>query len=151
MKAKKIFKFIICVFGPLIIGTIIGLISGSETYKTMNKPLLSPPGIVFPIAWSILYLLMGISFYMVSKEKFHKKTNIWFISQLIVNYIWPFLFFKLNLYVFSSLWIVLMIYLVINMLINFYNYKKIAGYLQIPYFIWLLFALYLNIGVAILN
>lgn len=151
MKAKKIFKFIICVFGPLIIGTIIGLISGSETYKTMNKPLLSPPGIVFPIAWSILYLLMGISFYMVSKEKFNKKTNIWFISQLIVNYIWPFLFFKLNLYVFSSLWIVLMIYLVINMLINFYNNKKIAGYLQIPYFIWLLFALYLNIGVAILN
>ena len=151
MKAKKIIKFIVLIFGPLIIGTIVGVITQSDTYKTIVKPFLSPPGALFPIAWSILYLAMGISFYIISKEKFDHTVTKVFIAQLIVNYIWPFLFFKLNLYYLSAIWIVLLLYLVITMIDVFYQKQKIAGYIQIPYFLWLLFALYLNIGVALLN
>ena len=144
-------KKIIWIFSPLLIGIITSLIFKSTTYKVIIKPPLSPPGIVFPIVWSILYLLMGISFYLVSKDNYNKKTTKLFILQLIVNYLWPLLFFKLKLYVFSALWIILLIYLVFKMIKDFLQHNKTAGYLQIPYFVWLLFALYLNIGVAFLN
>ena len=151
MKAKKIIKFIIYVFGPLIIGSIVGISIGSESYKIVAKPVLSPPGIVFPIAWSILYILMGISFYIVSKNELDNKTIAIYLTGLAINYIWPFLFFKLNYYYLSAVWIVILIYFVINMIVRFYNIKKIAGLLQLPYLLWLLFALYLNVGVALLN
>ena len=151
MKIKKILKIIIYIFGPLIIGSIVGILAGSNSYRTISKPFLSPPGIVFPIVWSILYLLMGISFYITSKDKLNRKTTTIFIIQLLVNYIWPFLFFKLKFYYLSAIWIILLIYCVINMIDNFYNIKKVAGLLQLPYLAWLLFALYLNIGVALLN
>ena len=151
MKIKLVIKNIIIIFGPLIGGIIISLIAGSDSYSTIKKPPLSPPGVLFPIAWSILYILMGISLLMVLKEQPSHKTRNIFIYQITVNYIWPILFFKLKLYVISALWIVLLLYLVINMIVLFKDIKKIAGYLQFPYFIWLLFALYLNIGVALLN
>lgn len=148
---KKILKNIITIIGPLIGGTLISLFTGSKAYKVINKPILSPPGWIFPVMWSILYILMGISLYMVLKENNNTKSKRIFLTQLIVNYIWPILFFKLKLYILSAFWLVLLIYLVINMITNFYSIKKLAGNLQIPYFIWLLFALYLNIGVALLN
>lgn len=144
---KKIVEKLV-IFIPLIGGVIVGLLIGTDSYKVVNKPPLSPPGIVFPIAWSILYLLMGISYYMVDKDK---KVNFYFWSQLLVNYAWSFLFFNLKIYLFSALWIMLLIYLVINMILVFYDKKKIAGYMNVGYLIWLLFALYLNIGVYILN
>lgn len=146
---KKIIKFIIYVFGPLILGFIISMLTNSESYTILNKPFLSPPKIVFPIAWSILYLLMGISFYIVNKDEIRSIKN--FLIQLILNLIWPILFFNLKLYVLSIIVIILMLYFVSNMIVDFYNIKKIAGYLQLPYLVWLIFALYLNIGVAILN
>ena len=74
-----------------------------------------------------------------------------FLIQLIINYIWPILFFRLKLYVLSAIWIIILLYFVILMITKFKDIKKLAGNLQIPYFIWLLFALYLNIGVALLN
>lgn len=151
MNIKKVFKFILIVFGPLILGFITSKLFTTGSYEVINKPFLSPNKILFPIVWSILYLLMGISLYIALNEEFNLKTIIIFSVQLAINLIWPFIFFELTWYVLSALWIILLIYFVILMIVDFYNIKKSAGYLQIPYFIWLLFALYLNIGVAILN
>lgn len=145
----KLLKKIIIIFGPLVGGIIVGFIAPATSYKGINKPPLSPPGLLFPIVWSILYLLMGISFYLALNKKYNKKSV--FLVQLIVNYIWPILFFNFRLYTISAFWLIMLIGLVINMIIKFLETKKIAGILQFPYFIWLLFALYLNIGVAILN
>lgn len=151
MKIKKIFNFIIYVFGPLICGFIISLLFNTESYKVVNKPPLSPPSIVFPIVWSILYLLMGISIYIINKDNYNKKATNTFIIQLIINYVWPFLFFSLDLYLISSIWLVNLIYFVVIMFKEFLAIKKVSAYLQIPYLIWLIIALYLNIGVTILN
>ena len=151
MKFKKILKFILCVFGPIICGTIVSLLISTSSYKTMNKPFLSPPPIVFPIVWSILYLLMGISLYLIFKNNFNKKTLLLFLIQLVINFLWMPIFFTYKLYYFAVVWLLLLIAVTIWMIVDFYNIKKIAGYLQFPYFIWLIIALYLNIGVAILN
>lgn len=148
---KKILKNIVTIIGPLIGGTLISLFTGSKAYKVINKPILSPPGWIFPVMWSILYILMGISLYMVLKENNNAKSKRLFIAQLVVNYIWPILFFKFKLYTVAAIWLLLLIYLVITMIDDFSSIKKLAGRLQVPYFIWLLFALYLNIGVALLN
>lgn len=151
MNKQKTIKFCISIFGPILLGIIVGILINNDSYLTINKPFLSPPAILFPIVWSILYLLMGISLYLVLKENHNKKAIYIFISQLLVNLLWPIIFFNFKLYYLSSLWILLLISLVIKMIVNFLSIKKIAAYIQFPYFIWLLFALYLNIGVALLN
>ena len=151
MKIKQIIKNILIVLLPLLGGIIVSLLTDSKSYKVLNKPLLSPPSIVFPIAWTILYLLMGISLLISVKENKESDVIKSFVLQLIFNYLWPILFFTLKMYTFSIVVLLILIVLVINMIINLYKSKKIAGILQFPYFIWLLFALYLNIGVAILN
>lgn len=148
---KKFFKFIIYTFSPALIGFISSLFFNTKSFKTVIKPKLAPPAIVFPIAWTILYILMGFGLYLTCKDTFDKKSFKFFLIQYIINITWSFLFFNFKLYAFSAIWILLLIYTTSLMMSAFYQNKKLAGYLQIPYFIWLLFALYLNVGVAILN
>ena len=138
---------------PVILGGIVGLIiSGPMDYKTLEKPFLSPPSIVFPIAWTILYVLMGVSYGLLKdKNLIDKNINKIYISQLVVNLLWPIVFFvfKLRLYAFAI--IVLLAILVGIMIYKFYSKNKIAGLLQIPYLLWTLFATYLNFGIYLLN
>ena len=137
----------------LIIGGIVGIItSNSMDYNDLIKPTLSPPGIVFPIAWTIIYLLIGIS-YMLLKEKgeIPKETKQLYYTQLIFNYLWTFIFFVLRLRLLSVLWIIILDILVIIMTYQFYKQNKISGILLIPYVLWLLFATYLNISIYFLN
>lgn len=146
---KKIFHAIL----PLIIGGIVGMItSGFMDYNDLIKPTLSPPGIVFPIAWTIIYLLIGIS-YMLLKEKgeIPKETKQLYYTQLIFNYLWTFIFFVLRLRLLSVLWIIILDVLVIIMTYQFYKQNKISGILLVPYVLWLLFAMYLNISIYFLN
>lgn len=121
-------------------------------YNTLQKPPLSPPGFIFGIVWSILYLLMGIAYgILVYKGKSNVEVSKIYWTQLIVNLIWPILFFVFKLRLFSSVWIILLLILVIDMIIKFYKKDKIISYSQIPYLLWIMFATYLNIGVYILN
>ena len=138
---------------PIALGGLVGLIiSQFMDYNTLQKPPLSPPGFIFGIVWSILYLLMGIAYGMlVYKEKSDAEVSKIYWTQLIVNLIWPILFFVFKLRLFSSIWIIILLILVINMVIKFYKKDKIIGYSQIPYLLWIMFATYLNIGVYILN
>lgn len=137
----------------VILGGLVGLIISSFiNYETLERPLFSPPSSIFPIVWTILYILMGISYGILkSNGLVNQEINLIYYSQLVVNLLWPILFFVLEWRLLAFLWIILLIVLVINMIIKFYNKNKLAGLLQIPYLIWLIFAAYLNLGVYLLN
>lgn len=138
---------------PIIGGAIVGLItSGYMNYTDIVKPPLSPPGIVFPIVWTILYILMGISYFITTKDnESNKELDQIYLLQLLVNFLWPIIFFILRMYFTAFLWIILLIILVIVMIKELLKVNKVSGYLQIPYLIWLLFATYLNLGITLLN
>ena len=128
------------------------LTSSSMNYNDLVKPVLSPPGIVFPIVWTIIYLLIGIS-YMLLKEKgeVSKETKQLYFIQLLFNYLWTFIFFVFRLRLLSVLWIIILDVLVIVMTYQFYKQDKLSSILLIPYVLWLLFATYLNISIYFLN
>lgn len=133
----------------LLIGGLPGIsVAINNTYETLNKPPLSPPGILFPIVWTILFILMGISVYLVRDNKDAVKA---YFIQLIVNALWTPIFFLLNAYLLAFIWLVILIVLVVIMLDKFKEVNKTSVYLNIPYLIWLLFALYLNAGIFLLN
>jgi tryptophan-rich sensory protein len=151
MKAKKIGKFLLYVFSPLVLGSIVGFLTNPSTYKTFNKPVFSPPGWLFPAVWSILYLLMGIGYYVAKNNGLSKEGERDYLIQLALNLLWSFIFFSFKWYGISAVWIIVLLYFVYKMFISFKETKKVAGYMQLPYMIWLLIALYLAIGVTILN
>lgn len=146
----------------LIIITIITFVVGSffswftmnnmDTFKELAKPV-NVPGILFPIVWSILYLLMSISCYIIteSNDKGMDKAVIWYAIQLIINSLWSLIFFGFGAYLFSFIWIILLLVSVIIMISKFYNIDKRAFYLNIPYVLWIIFAGYLNFGIYLLN
>lgn len=149
----KLSKKILLLFGPLILGGIVGLIISSNIdYQQLIKPPLSPPSTIFPIVWTILYLLMGISYYLVNKNgNISNKTRKIYITQLIVNILWSIFFFIFKWRLFSILWIILLVSLIILMILEFKKCSKVASYIQIPYLIWTTFATYLTIGIYLLN
>ena len=138
---------------PVIIGGIVGFItSPTNDYSTLEKPFLAPPGIVFPIVWTILYILMGISYGILkSNNLVDKEIKRIYYVQLAVNYLWSIFFFSLEWRFFAFIWIVLLAILIVIMIIKFYNKNKVAGLLQIPYLLWVLFASYLNLAFFLLN
>ena len=147
-------RLIISILIPVLLGTFVGFITGSSSsYNEFVKPSFSPPGIIFPIVWTILYTLMGISSYLVIESDNYDKEEaiIIYIIQLIVNLIWSFIFFSFKLYLLSFIWIILLIALVILMIIKFYSINKVSSYLQIPYLLWLVFASILNFSIFLLN
>ena len=117
-----------------------------DTYKNLNLPKLAPPSILFPIVWTILFILMGISAYIIYESNSDQKQSALTIYsiQLLVNFIWPILFFNLELYLFSFIWIILLWLLIILMMTSFKKISSVAAYLQIPYLLWVTFASYLN-------
>ena len=127
---------------PIILGTIVGLITkNSMDYSNLIKPVLSPPPIVFPIVWTILYFLMGVSYAILdSNNLIDKKSNLIYFAQLFFNLAWPIIFFVFKARLFASFWLVTLIILVALMISNFISKKKISGILQIPYLIWCSFA-----------
>ena len=151
MSNKKI--WIKSILIPLILGGIVGLIvSRFMDYNTLQKPSLSPPGFLFGIVWSILYILMGISYgILATKNLVDYRVNKAYYLQLIINLIWPILFFVFKWRLFSCIWIILLIIAIIYMIVVFYRKNKLSAYLQIPYLLWTIFATYLNIGVYLLN
>lgn len=138
---------------PLLVGALVGLItSGSIDYNSLIQPPLSPPGFIFPIVWTILYALMGISYGILQTNSLvDDNINFIYYAQLFVNALWSIFFFVFKWRFFSFLWIILLGVLVIIMIYRFNQKNKLAGLLQIPYILWILFATYLNFGVYLLN
>lgn len=150
---SKIKIYVKSILIPVIIGGLVGLIiSGAIDYNTLQKTFLSPPSILFPIMWTILYILMGVSYGILeSKSLNDSKSKIIYYSQLFVNAMWSIFFFLLKWRLFSFIWILLLDVLVIVMILNFYKKNKISGLLQIPYLLWIIFASYLNLSIYLLN
>ena len=146
---------IISLLIPLVGGFLSGLISlgGMKEFNSLTKPFLAPPGFIFPIVWTILYILMGVSSYLIySENDYHSNCCLKiYIINLFINFLWSPIFFGLNLRLFAFIWIILLDLVVVYMILCFYKVNKKAAYFQIPYLIWCLFATYLNLAFYILN
>ena len=156
-KPLKWQKMLLCILIPLAVGALAGRLSreGMSLYQTMYKPLLSPPGWVFPVAWSLLYILMGIASCLVycseASRPRKKRALILYGLQLAVNFVWPLLFFRFGLLWLSFFWLLLLIGLVWACMTLFRYILPKAGKLMLPYLLWLFYAAYLNLGAALLN
>lgn len=146
-------KCIISILIPLVIGSLSALIGDASAYQTLNKPAASPPSVVFPIVWTILYILMGISSYMIymSDDPGKNKALKTYAIQLMFNFCWSIIFFRFTLYLPAFLWILALIGVILVMIVRFYRIKPVSAYLQIPYLLWCVFAAYLNFMIYIMN
>jgi tryptophan-rich sensory protein len=139
------------------VGALSGFLSreGTRRYlETVEKPPLSPPGMVFPIVWTVLFALMGIGaarIFLMPPSAGRRRALELFLVQLAVNFFWSILFFNWSAYALSLFWLLLLWGLVLWMLVSFYRLDRPAGLLQIPYLLWISFAAYLNLGVWLLN
>ena len=140
---------------PLAVGGISSILTRNsmEIYASSNQPSFAPPGFLFPIVWTILYILMGISSYLIlrSKSDLKFKAMATYALQLFVNFIWPLIFFNARMYLFAFVWLIILLILVLIMTILFHKINKIVAYFQIPYILWLIFASILNFNVYLLN
>lgn len=153
---KKIKPYVISVAIALGVGAFSALLTmdSMEAYRSINKPPLNPPMAVFPVVWSILFILMGIGSAMIYTKK--DEANVYaslriYGLQLVVNFFWSLIFFNMQAYLFAFIWLLLLWVLIIIMIIRFKRISPTAAYMQIPYLLWVTFAAYLNIMVYILN
>lgn len=147
-------KLLYCIFIPVFLGSFVGfLTASSNNYNDLVLPDFAPPSIVFPVVWTILYILMGVSSYLIVMSDDTGKNDALFVYgvQLIINLLWSFWFFTFNFYLISFIWILLLIGFVVVMIKKFYNINRLSAYLQIPYLLWLIFAAVLNFSVWLLN
>ena len=142
---------------PLAVGGLVTFFSKENMFmfNLIEKPPLSPPSWLFPVVWTILYILMGVASYFVftstQKENIIKIALQSYVIQLLFNFLWPILFFNLGLYFFTFFWLLALLALIIFTTNLFYKISKLAAYLMVPYILWVFWAGYLNLGIAILN
>ena len=155
---KKIRSFIIAIIIPLAVGGLSALLTmGSmDLYETIIQPPLAPPAILFPIVWTILYTLMGISSGIIynsqnGTEAARNNALAVYALQLFINFIWSIVFFNLRAFLPAFVLILVLWVLIIVMIIRFYKIDKTAALLQIPYLLWVTFAAYLTLAIYILN
>lgn len=143
------FKKYFYIFLPIILGSIVGfIIKDYIDYQYINKPLFAPPKVLFPIVWSIIYLLLGISYYLFKRDNGVSK---FYYVQLFFNYLWSILFFVFKFRKLSIFWIIALLIFLILMLIEFRRVNKTSFRLNILYLVWTVFATYLTIGIYVLN
>ena len=153
MKTRNIEPLIISLLIPLAVGAVSSLLSGTMMAPTFIQPSFRPPGYLFPIVWTILYILMGISSYLVytSDSPAKPAALLVYAIQLVFNFFWTILFFRFSLYGPAFLWLLALIGLIAIMIYLFSKIGPAAAYLQLPYLLWCLFAAYLNFAVYMLN
>lgn len=147
-------KLISCLAIPLAAGGLSALLThGSmESFEALNKPTLSPPGWLFPVVWTVLFVLMGIASYLAAVSGGPNRTALAVYGvQLLFNFVWPLLFFRLAQYLPAFIWLVILWVLILVTAVLFYRISKPAGYLMLPYLAWVAFAGYLNLAIFLLN
>lgn len=134
---EKTKSLVVSILIPIAVGAVAGLLtrSGMADYKALRQPPLNPPPVLFPIVWNILYILMGISSYLISQFENPAKSKALLLYgiQLGFNFLWTIFFFGLEIRFFAFIWLLLLIALIVWMILKFYKIKPIAGLLQIPY------------------
>ena len=152
---KKVGKIILAILIPLLVGGISALITMNQMdlFETVAKPPLAPPRWLFPVAWTILYILMGIASYLlyIADTQEGREALVLYGVQLFFNFFWSIIFFNLEAYWFALIWLFIMWIIILLLLIKSKKVDERAFWLLLPYFIWTTFAFYLNFGIAILN
>lgn len=157
---QRVFAAVLVVL-PLVIGVMSATVTGSTmvSFDAFNKPPLMPPALVFPIVWTVLYILMGVALYLIYKNEFKNRSDykmqaaeiILFFVQLFFNYMWAILFFRLEARWFAFGWLVMMWMMVLTLVMMCAKNCKIAAWCLVPHVLWCAFAMYLNIMIAVLN
>ncbi len=148
---------IVCVAVPLLAGALAGFLTRDSmaAFAAIEKPPLSPPGILFPIVWTVLYVLMGVASYLVLTSGARQEDVDHAITayglQLAMNFLWSFIFFQMEWYLAAFIWLVLLWLAILYTLLQFRRISKAAGWLLLPYLLWVTFAGYLNLSIYLLN
>lgn len=155
---KKYKVFIISILIALAVGGFSALLTmkNMNLFSEINTPPLSPPAFLFPIAWTVLYILMGFSSAIVFEHRSFKRAQaerglVLYGISLSVNSFWSIIFFNFRAYTFAFVWLLILWSIVLAMIAEFYKVNRLSAYLQIPYIIWVTFAGYLTLGISILN
>lgn len=155
MKIKSVKNLVLAILFPLAVGTLAFVLTSDsmDLYSRINRPSLAPPGYVFPIVWTILFILMGIASYFVyeSDSEYREAALKVYAIQLAINFFFNIIFFRLNQFFFAFLWTILLLFVNIIMIQLFYRCDKRAGYLLVPYVLWNSFAVLLSFFVYSLN
>ncbi len=150
-------KLLICLAIPLAVGGLSAWLTmdAMNAFSALNKPPLSPPPWVFGVVWTILYLLMGLASYFIITGNGHRAERnaalTVYGAQLAVNFFWSLIFFNWKAYLFAFVWLLLLWLLILLTLRRFAAIRPLAGWLLVPYLIWVTFAGYLNLGIYLLN
>ena len=155
---NKIKPYVLFISAALVTGGAAAFLTRNDMdiYSELTLPPLAPPSILFPIVWSVLYVLMGVGAALVYTKKHAfpmqvKEAVLIFWENLILNFAWSLIFFRFRAFLFAFFWLLLLLYVIIRMIFAFRRVRPIAGYLQIPYALWVAFAGYLNLGIYLLN
>lgn len=155
--SHKLRQLLLCIGIPLAVGGLSGWVTrgAMEDFQALNQPPLSPPGWLFPVVWTVLFVLMGIASYLVVRsqgpEKLVKRALVFYGIQLGFNFLWSILFFNLGLYLVSFFWLVLLWCLILLTTLQFSALDRCTFWLMLPYLAWVAFAGYLNLGIFWLN
>ena len=148
-------KLIYYIAVPLAVGAAAALLSreGMKMLDAVIKPPLTPPAWLFPLCWTVLYVLMGVASYLVavSDDDLRGNALVFYGVQLNLNFFWPLLFFNLAAYLFSFIWLVILWTIILATMLKFYKISERAGDLMLPYILWVTFAGYLNFGIYMLT
>ena len=154
-KLKKYAPYLISILIALSVGGLSAILTRSkmEDYNQLIQPPLSPPSWLFPVVWSILFILMGISAALVWKSSCEERSEglVIYAVQLAVNFLWTIFYFNFGARLLAFFWLLFLLLLVLLMTSKFSACHKTAGRLQIPYILWLIFAAYLNLATYLLN
>ena len=155
---KKLQSFIISIVIPLSVGIISALLTqgNMNIYEEVATPPLSPPSFLFPIVWTVLYILMGISAALIHTDnnalkRIKDRALYTYAASLFVNFFWSIIFFNMKAFLFAFIWLLLLLFLIISTIMQYKKINQTAAYLQIPYVVWVTFAGYLNFGIWLLN
>ena len=153
---KRWRSLVICVLIPLLTGALASLLTsrGMKSFAALAQPPLSPPGWLFPVVWTILYVLMGLASWMVYLRlewPGAREALIWYGVQLAFNFLWSIFFFGAHLFLLSFFWLLALLLLIAVTAVKFGRVHPPAGWLLVPYLVWVCFAGYLNLGVFLLN
>ena len=148
---------LICVAIPLLVGGLSALLTKNTmaNFEMLNQPALTPPPELFPVVWTILFILMGIASYLVyesdaNANMINSALRLYAI-QLIMNFCWSIVFFNLGWYLFAFVWLILLWLVILVTTWMFYKISKPAAYMMVPYVLWVTFAAYLNFMIWRLN
>jgi len=157
MKWNHVLILMACVLLPLLVGGVAGGLTASgisEWYQNLEKPFFNPPNYLFGIVWPVLYVLMGVSLFLIWVSPPHldkRAAYVAFSVQLLLNFFWSFIFFNFREPAWALLEILILVVCVFWMIHTFYSIRRWAAFLQVPYFLWVIFAAALNASIWILN